>query len=142
MASNTRFSVALHVLALLAWQGEPLKSSNIARSVGTNPVVIRRLLRRLGDAGLVTSQRGPLGGTQLAQSPAKISLLDVFRAAGDPKLLSRHALNRHCSFGRAIRPGLELIVDRVEAGVRAELGKSTLADAMRLMKRSSDSALL
>ena len=34
MASNTRFSVALHVLAFLAWKDEPLKSSRIARSVG------------------------------------------------------------------------------------------------------------
>ncbi len=142
MASNTRFSVALHVLAFLAWKDESLKSSRIARSVGTNPVVIRRLLGRLGDAGLVTSQRGPLGGTQLARSPAEISLLDVFRAAGDRNLLLRHAPNRHCPFGRAIRPGLEFIVDRVETGVRAELGETTLADAMRLMKRSSDSDLL
>ena len=112
--------------------GEVARRSGVAASA----------LRYYEERGLVTSQRGPLGGTQLARSPAKISLLEVFRAAGDPNLLARHALNRHCSFGRAIRPGLELIVDRVEAGVRAELGKSTLADAMRLMKRSSEGALL
>ena len=142
MASNTRFSVALHVLAFLAWNDEPLKSARVARSVGTSAVVIRRLLRRLADAGLVTSQRGPLGGTQLARRPAEISLLEVFRAVGDPDLLSRHVPNRHCPFGRAIRPGLEIIVDRVESGVRAELAKTTLAGAMRLMRRSSDSDLL
>ncbi len=142
MASNTRFSVALHVLAFLAWKGEPLNSARIARSVGTNPVVIRRLLRSLAASGLVSSERGVFGGTELAANPSEISLLAIYQATGDPSLLARHTLNRHCPFGRAIRPGLEILVDEVEQGVRAQLGEMTLADAMRVMKRSSTANLL
>ncbi|OQC68483.1 MAG: putative HTH-type transcriptional regulator YwnA [Verrucomicrobia bacterium ADurb.Bin006] len=51
---NSRFTVAIHVLCLLAHsQGQALTSEYIAGSVNTNPVVIRRLLAALRRAGLV-----------------------------------------------------------------------------------------
>ena len=41
MAANSQFSMAIHVLTLLAASGEEnLKSEHIAASVNTNPVVI------------------------------------------------------------------------------------------------------
>ena len=135
MASNTRFSVAVHVLGLLAWSDGPMKSARIARSVGTNPVVIRRLLGRLADAGLVASERGPAGGTSLAREPAAITLLDVYEASGDPELVGRHPHQARCPFGKRFRPGLDRIMDRVESNVRDELAGTTLADALRAMPR-------
>ncbi|MCA1734101.1 MAG: Rrf2 family transcriptional regulator, partial [Acidobacteria bacterium] len=54
MATSSRFAVATHILTVLAVRGDEPSSSNlIASSVGTNPVVIRRLLGMLGRAGLV-----------------------------------------------------------------------------------------
>ena len=51
---NSRFSTAVHILTLLAsMPGERLTSEFIAASVGTNPVVIRRQLASLREAGLV-----------------------------------------------------------------------------------------
>jgi DNA-binding IscR family transcriptional regulator len=45
MSTNSRFAVAVHVMTLMAWSGEePLKSDQVADSVNTNPVVIRRML--------------------------------------------------------------------------------------------------
>jgi DNA-binding IscR family transcriptional regulator len=40
MASN-RFAMAVHILALLARRGGTMTSEEVARSVNTNPVVIR-----------------------------------------------------------------------------------------------------
>ena len=52
MAANSQFAIAVHVLTLLAKEGEgnKLKSDYIAESVNTNPVVIRRLLGDLNQA--------------------------------------------------------------------------------------------
>ena len=59
MNLSTRFTVALHILTLLASsREEPLASEYIAGSVNTNPVVVRRLLGRLRQKGFVSSQPG------------------------------------------------------------------------------------
>lgn len=63
MGASTRFTIALHILTLLASnRAQPLTSEYIARSVNTNPVVIRRLLGLLRKRGLVSSQPGNRGG--------------------------------------------------------------------------------
>jgi DNA-binding IscR family transcriptional regulator len=78
MSGNSRFPVAVHVLTALAYRdGESLSSTRLAESVRTNPVVIRRLLIRLGKAGLVEAQVGKSGGVRLARRPESITLLHV-----------------------------------------------------------------
>jgi DNA-binding IscR family transcriptional regulator len=60
---NSKLTVGVHILALLAMMGETqLTSEQIAGSVNTNPVVIRRLLGLLRTAGYVESTSGPGGG--------------------------------------------------------------------------------
>ena len=44
MPVSVRFAVAVHALVVLATSEEPASSGLLAESVGTNPVVIRRLL--------------------------------------------------------------------------------------------------
>ena len=84
MSVNTRFSTAVHVLAVLGYlekQGVDLVSSGmIARSVNTNAVVIRNLIRALKKAGLVNSKEGKGGGVFLTKTPAKISLQEIYAA--------------------------------------------------------------
>lgn len=58
MPHSTRFSVALHVLAHLVDAREPQTSEQLAACVGTNPVVVRRTLAGLREAGLVARVRG------------------------------------------------------------------------------------
>ena len=60
---NTRFAVAVHILAFLGTQdGIPASSELIAGSVNTNASLIRRLLSQLTKAGLARSQMGTGGG--------------------------------------------------------------------------------
>ena len=57
MSGNSRFPVAVHVMAALAYRdGEALPSPLLAESVKTNPVVIRRLVAQLRRAGLVEAR--------------------------------------------------------------------------------------
>jgi Rrf2 family protein len=76
---------------LTARDGAPLSSDVLAKSYGTNPVVVRRLLSQLQEAGLVASQRGVGGGSLLAQPAQDISLRQVYEAVSeDTKILPRH----------------------------------------------------
>lgn len=89
MAGNTRFAVAVHVLGYMAYTtGASHTSEQIAWSVNTNPVVIRRLLASLRQAGVVASQPGPGGGWQLTRTSEHISLADVYRAVGHEHLFT------------------------------------------------------
>ena len=67
MAANSQFSMAVHVLTMLASSTcGKVKSDYAAESVNTNPVVIRRLIGLLSQADLVRSQTGAGGGTALS----------------------------------------------------------------------------
>lgn len=55
-------------------------SRDIAKSLNTNPVVIRRALAALQAAGIIASSKGPNGGSRLARSLKQVSLADIFRA--------------------------------------------------------------
>src|SRR5690606_3680494 len=81
MAANCRFAFAVHVLSVLATHPDEVVSSELlAKSANTNPVVIRRLLCELREAGLISTARGPCGGARLDKAARQISLLDIYRA--------------------------------------------------------------
>lgn len=70
MSGNSRFAVGLHILVHpVDRAGAAVPSAEIATSVDTNPVVIRRLLAALGRAGLVSAQQGAAGRFTLARPP-------------------------------------------------------------------------
>src|SRR6266498_797814 len=99
MTGNSRFAVSVHVLSYLAYKaGVQTTSAEIASSVDTNPVVIRRLLAALVKARLVVPQKGAAGGFSLASAPKNITLLDVYRAVETQTDLglSRLAPNHKC----------------------------------------------
>ncbi|MFY0544395.1 Rrf2 family transcriptional regulator [Brevibacillus sp. H7] len=76
---SSRFSIAVHILSLLALSTSPCTSDFIAESVQTNPVVIRRIMGKLKKAGLVNVRAGT-GGASLRKELDQITLLDVYRA--------------------------------------------------------------
>jgi Rrf2 family protein len=137
MSTNSRFAVAVHVLSLMAWSGEePLKSEQVAESVNTNPVVIRRMLLELADAGLVVSQTGSLGGSRLANDPSKTTLLDVYRALeyGGVFSLHRQPPSRDCPVGVNIETVLGEVLSEVDSAVEQVLGKITIDDVVQRLR--------
>lgn len=129
MAANSQFSMALHILTVLACgKDENVKSEYIAGSVNTNPVVIRRVLGQLGQAGIVTSQTGAFGGTRLARSPEAISLCEIYKAVSCGEVFALpKSPNKECPIGaniEAVLCGLQKDIDRA---VGEKLGQYTLA---------------
>ncbi|MEQ9364018.1 MAG: Rrf2 family transcriptional regulator [Leptospirales bacterium] len=133
MAANLQFSMAVHVLAALAYnRGRLLSSEEIATSVGTNPVVIRRLTARLARAGIVETRRGKEGGVQLARSPGEICLSEVHLALDEESAFSVHPNpgKRSCVVNRKIKGILQGICDDVEDAVEDRLAAYSLCDVL------------
>lgn len=129
--------MAVHVLSLMAWSGEePLKSEQVAESVNTNPVVIRRMLLELAEAGLVVSQTGSLGGSRLANDPAKTTLLDVYQALECRGVFSLHRQppSRDCPVGVNIETVLGEVLLEVDSAVEQVLEKITIDDVVQRLK--------
>ncbi|MBL7878738.1 MAG: Rrf2 family transcriptional regulator, partial [Chryseobacterium gambrini] len=67
--NNTRFATAIHIMTLLTESPQDwLTSEWIAGSININPVIVRKELGVLREAGLITSRQGKEGGSQLAKS--------------------------------------------------------------------------
>lgn len=141
MSGNSRYTVAIHVLTLLAHSGpEPLTSEYIAGSVNTNPVVIRRVLACLRTSKLVVSQGGPGGGWRLVRSPRAITLRDVYRAVEGSTLFPLHSNtpNPRCPVGSTIQRALMGHFESAQLALEKDLQRITVADLVkevRSMKR-------
>ncbi|HSE20037.1 MAG TPA: Rrf2 family transcriptional regulator [Pyrinomonadaceae bacterium] len=143
MSTNSRFAVAVHVLSLMAWSGEePLKSEQVADSVNTNPVVIRRMLLELAEAGLVVSQTGSLGGSKLANDPSQTTLLDVYEAleCGGVFSLHRQPPSRDCPVGVNIETVLGDVLREVDTAVEQVLEGITINDVVQRLRPCGDAS--
>jgi Rrf2 family protein len=142
---SSKLTVGVHILTLLAMTPDQARTSEcIARSVNTNPVVIRRLLGLLREAGIVESQGGVGGGWRLKVPTERITLLDVLRVVeprGETIALHRSDPNPLCPVGGNIRDVLAGIYDEVERRMDEQLGRTTIAGVLasvRCRERGSD----
>jgi Rrf2 family protein len=124
----------------MAWSGdEPLKSEQVADSVNTNPVVIRRMLCELAEAGLVVSQTGSLGGSRLAGDPGEMTLLDVYKALEYQGVFSLHRQppSKDCPVGVNIETVLGEVLRDVDTAVEQVLENITINDVVQRLKPCS-----
>lgn len=148
MSANSRLAVATHVLTVIAYAdrapeaSEPVSSETLARSVNTNPIVVRKLLGALRAAGLVVGHAGRHGGATLGRSPDAITLFDVWRAVDDPCVfgLGRAAPDDHCPVGSCVKGLLADVFEGVDASLGAELRKTTIADLVARVERGQRSS--
>ncbi len=137
MAANSQFSVAVHVLAMLASaDDENVKSEHIASSVKTNAVVIRRLLGQLGQAGLVSSQTGASGGTRLSKPAGDITLCEIYKAVscGEVFALHQNPPNQDCPVARGIETVLCNLQKEITQSLNDKLEQYTLARVMSMVR--------
>jgi Rrf2 family protein len=130
MKRNSQLASALHGLIHMSEHGGPMTSEQLAECFDTNPVVVRRTLAGLRDAGLVASGGGRGGGWTLSRALERISLLDVYRALGEPELfhIGPRAAQSPCLIDHAVADAMAPAFTDAETLLRKRLGSVTLAD--------------
>jgi Rrf2 family protein len=135
---NQQFTFAVHILTALAFANATMDSQELAASVNTNPVVIRRLLLALRRAGLVATQTGKHGGTKLSRKPAEVSLLDIYDAVQPRPVIAineRKAFKK-CQVSCTMREIMSHVAAGAEDAVRDHLRGITLQKLLRKVRRT------
>jgi Rrf2 family protein len=128
MSRSTRFPAAIHILTLLAIKkGECCSSEWVAQSVGTNAVVVRRIVGLLQEAGFVTSRAGSQGGAMLAIEPDKVTLKDIYDAVEDESVFCMHDPHPKCPVACSVKQQVADLVCGAEDKMKAELAKTKLS---------------
>jgi len=129
MKSSSQLSDVLHVLLHMAEDEGPSTSEALAAAMQTNPVVLRRLMGGLREAGLVVSAKGHGGGWVLSCDLGRITLGDVYQALGAPPLVSLGFRQDQptCLVAQAVNDALVGAAQEAEALLLKRFGAVTLA---------------
>jgi Rrf2 family protein len=129
MTKDSRLSGVLHALLHLAEADGPVTSEQLARTMHTNPVVVRRLMAGLRAAGFVASEKGHGGGWVLGVSLSRLTLGDIHEALGSPALLAvgHRDEQPHCLVEQAVNHALDGAWREAEALLLKRLHATTLA---------------
>lgn len=133
MQISSRFTVALHIFTCMDTFKDDYKitSDFLAGSINTNPVIIRKILTQLKNAGLITVARGT-GGISPTRPLKEITFYDVYEAIepvenGD--LFNFHASpNLKCPVGRNIHALLDDKLKGIQIAMENEMKKYTIDD--------------
>ena len=136
MQISSRFTLAIHIFACVDIFKNDYKvtSDFISKSTNVNPVIIRKILLQLRNAGLIEVARGT-GGTTITRPLSEITFLDIYRAVEcveDNTLFHFHEnTNEKCPVGRNIHNVLDDKLQRVQTAMERELQSITLEDVKK-----------
>lgn len=131
MKRSSRLSIALHALVHLhAQPDKQISSAALATCLMTNPVVVRRILGELREAGIVDASKGPNGGWTLSRPATEITLRDVYSALGERLLLRTESDpgDVTCAIVRSVDRVMHDFLDDAEALLAARLQRVRLSD--------------
>src|SRR5580704_1398819 len=137
MKTSCRFAMAVHVLAVLAYQeGDRVTSATLAGSINTNPVIVRRLLLSLQKARLVDTCKGAGSGSRLSRSPRRINMAEIYRSVEDSESFATPARkpSAACPVGHHILETLDRVFASAQGAMERDLAKTTLADVIETVK--------
>lgn len=129
MKNNGRLSAVLHVLIHMAERSGKVTSDDLAKLLATNPVVVRRVMAGLREAGYVRSEKGHGGGWTLVCNLQQVTLRNIYDALGRPTLLAIGNKDRtpECLVEQAVNAALQRAFDDAESLLLSRFGEVTLA---------------
>lgn len=130
MTLSTTTGYAIQALSCLATpEFERAMIQTVAAYAEVPAPYLAKIMKRLNDAGIVTSKRGFKGGIWLSRPAEKITLLEVMNAVDGPDYLNGCMLgNEFCSDERDCPTHAFWKAARVR--IRKELSAHTLADVV------------
>ncbi len=133
MSANSRLTTAVHALCWLELArrgGRPtLTSAEIADSLASHPVLIRRTLAPLRNHGLLeVAGRGPGAGWRLTRPASEVTLADLRSALEElaPFDLHPHEPKQTCPVGYGIRPVLRDVYAHVDVAITTIMAERTI----------------
>jgi Rrf2 family protein len=134
MKRSSRLSLALHALVHLHKQpDEAITSATLAQCLMTNPVVVRRVLGELREAGIVAATKGHDGGWRLLRPASEISLRHIYAAMGETLLIRTESDpgDITCGIVRTVNTVMGEFLADAEALLAARLDRISLDDLAR-----------
>ncbi|MCO6383160.1 Rrf2 family transcriptional regulator [Oceanicola sp. 502str15] len=130
MKRDSRLSMVLHALLHMAEHEGPVSSEVLAKCMSTNPVVVRRTMGLLREAGLVRATRGAAGGWEMAVPLGSVTLKALHEALGEPTVFAIG--NKSEAPGCLVEQSVNAVMDEAFAAAEALLlerfAAVTLAD--------------
>lgn len=129
MKHDSRLSSVLHALLHMAEHDGPMTSEVLGQCLGTNPVVVRRTMGLLREAGLVTSDRGHAGGWRISADLSTVTLRQLHEALGEPAIFALGNRNERpqCLVEQSVNAALDGAFAEAEALLLARFSEITLA---------------
>jgi len=129
MKRDSRLSGVLHILLHMAERAGPVTSEDLSRMMGTNPVVIRRIMAGLRRQGYVRSEKGHGGGWTLSCDLSNVTLRDIYEALGSPSLLAigNRTEAPGCLVEQAVNAALHQAFHEAESRLLTRFGEVTLS---------------
>jgi DNA-binding IscR family transcriptional regulator len=144
MQIGTKFSIAIHILLCVEFFKDKYKVTGnfIARSIKSNPTIIRNVMALLRNAGIIEITPGP-GGARLSRPATQITMNDIYQAVNpvkDRKLFKIHANSEpRCPIGRNIVTLLEPMFSSAQSALEHDLSKGALQDVLNALNAKLNS---
>jgi Rrf2 family protein len=138
MATNTQFSIAVHLMIALGFNcGRQATSGELAESINTSPSFVRRILAKLSKSGLVSTTTGKSGSCMLAKRAEDISLLEIYKAVDAPKTFAIHdyPVQGSCRVSCNIESVMQKVLTKAQNSFEGSLGETSLAKVIREIRR-------
>jgi Rrf2 family protein len=127
MQLDTSFSTAIHVCVYLEKSGKRLVNSNeLAASIGTNPVVVRRIVSRLKEFGIIKVKVGLGGGYVLGRTASNITLWDIYLAMRKDNPFKLRLADPDSPMSSSLAAALEETLADTEYAMKKPLGNTTV----------------
>jgi len=129
MRRDSRLSSVLHALLHMAEREEPMTSEKLAECMCTNPVVVRRTMGLLREAGIVASARGHAGGWRISTDLRAVTLRDLHQVLGEPAVFAIGNRNEtpDCLVEQVVNAALDQAFTDAEALLLERFAHVTLA---------------
>ena len=140
MQITSKFTIAIHIITAIEYfsEKETVTSNFLAGSVGANPVIVRNVMGKLKEAGIISISQGK-SGISLAKSLDKITFYDVYKAVecvdGEGLFHFHENPNIKCPVGKNIHKAMDDKLQRVQHAMEEKLRKITVADVAHDLKK-------
>lgn len=142
MQITSKFTIAVHVITAIDYfkDKKTVTSSFLAGSVGANPVIIRTVMGKLKEAGIISISQGK-SGISLAKELSDITFYDVYKAVDcmdEEGLFHFHENpNIDCPVGRNIHSAMEDKLRMIQDSMEDQMKGITIADVSSSVKKEN-----